>query len=607
MKKMILLVSMLAGIMTFSGCVDDKESPSVTAVRQAKAAQLTALAAQANAQAAYYQAQADDLNALREAKVAFEQAKAAYQQAQADEAKARAQEAMARAQEQIQYYANKMEEDALQHKIDMLTKQTAYENALKTADDATAALLGALYTAYNTAANALFTAQNDIAQDKIELARMQAGLVEDEDAKEILINIQNREIARQEQVIAENKAMLAVYEAQQTPAEAKTELAAAKGELAKLQNAHKTAAQAAITASQNESKANQMMSAQKYYDLVEDFAALPSQAQKFYYMEDGTEFTDYIVLQIGEVKELGKPVPATEGTWYFEAVDKDGKTTYTEVMKSIGTDNIEKTIALDNGIEAMEDYDVFTSYYQLNETGVKAYIDSISANIKNNEGVNLKKAQTDLAAAQKAVADQQKKIADLEKATPKDEAAIAAAKAELENTLQPAVEAAQTDVNLATSALDKANEQLAAIQEAFDSMAAEAENWNAAVEAVNAAREAECLAKLAERKADYDKGVQQQKVNALDAVVNGQIVGPDGNDMSLEQAISMCETNIQNAMDAIQAANEEIIKIENQDLDTSIAELENKIALAEAEIPVLQQNVDNAKAALDAALEAQGE
>ena len=140
MKKMILLVSMLAGVMTFSGCVDDKESASVTAVREAKAAQLSALAALSNAQAANQQALADTENALREAKVAYETAKAAYQQALADKANSEAQAAaaiaqqqMAAAQNEIQCLANDLEKMAIQHKIDMLNLQTQYASAAITA------------------------------------------------------------------------------------------------------------------------------------------------------------------------------------------------------------------------------------------------------------------------------------------------------------------------------------------------------------------------------------------------------------------------------------------------------------------------------------------
>lgn len=619
MKKMILLVSMLAGIMTFSGCVDDKESPSVTAVRQAKAAQLTALAALSNAQAANQQAQADKIKALTEAEVAYQQALAALKQAEAEQAKAAAQERMAQAQNEIQRLANELEQMAIDHKITMLQKQNEYEDELKKADDKTATLLGGLYSAYQTAATNLFDAQNDIAQQKIELARMQAGIVDDEEAKTILINIQNREIARQEQIIAENKAMLAVYEAQQAPDEAKAELATARGELTKLQNASKAALEAKGTALTDKRNAGNKMNAQTYQKYAKYFAQDQEYAQKFYWNEDGSQFNDYIALKNEEVKVLGKPVAATVGTWYFEVKDKDDNKTYTEVMKALDTDNIEKSIALDNGVEANDDYDAYVSYYQLNESGVKAYINAISTNIKNNESADLKAKEGKLAEAQKAVADQQKKIADLEKANPKDDAAIAAAKSELNDVLQPAVATAQTNVNLATAALQKANEQLAAIQEAFDSMASEAENWNAAVEAVNVANEAYCDAVLAERKANYDEGVQQQKVYALNAVVNGTVIGPNGSEYhydpttgssvawTVESAISACEKNIQNAMDAIQEANEAIIEIENQDLDTSIAELENEIALAEAEIPVLQAIADKAKAALEAATAAQGE
>ena len=235
MKKMILLVSMLAGVMTFSGCVDDKESASVTAVREAKAAQLNALAAYQNAQAAAQQAIADTENALREAKVALETAKAAAQQAQTEIAKAEAQKAMAAAQNEIQRLANDLEKMAIDHKIAMLKLQADYENALKNADDQSQQLLGGLYAAYQAAATNLLDAQQAIAKLKIDLAKLQAGLVDSDEAKQLSINALNRSIAYQEQNIAEWNAKLEVFEAQKAPEEAKAELVTEKAALLQLE------------------------------------------------------------------------------------------------------------------------------------------------------------------------------------------------------------------------------------------------------------------------------------------------------------------------------------------------------------------------------------
>lgn len=72
-----MMVAVLLGALTLGACVDDNESASVTAIRNAKAAQLESLAALNNAKAA-----AETVRA--EAEAALNNAKAAYQQAKAD-------------------------------------------------------------------------------------------------------------------------------------------------------------------------------------------------------------------------------------------------------------------------------------------------------------------------------------------------------------------------------------------------------------------------------------------------------------------------------------------------------------------------------------------
>lgn len=77
MKKKFMMAAVLLGALTLGSCVDDNESASVTAIRDAKAAQLSALATLYNAQAAAEAVRAD-------AEAAFNKAKANYQQAKAD-------------------------------------------------------------------------------------------------------------------------------------------------------------------------------------------------------------------------------------------------------------------------------------------------------------------------------------------------------------------------------------------------------------------------------------------------------------------------------------------------------------------------------------------
>lgn len=601
---MILLVSMLAGVMTFSGCVDDKESASVTAVREAKAAQLSALAALSNAQAANQQALADTENALREAKVAYETAKAAYQQALADKANSEAQadaaiaqQQMAAAQNEIQRLANELEEMAIRHKIAMLDLQTQYEAALKKADDQSQQLLGGLYMAYQTAATNLLDAQQEIARKKIELAKLQAGLVNSDETSQMLINDQKRIIANNEQQIAEWTAMIEVFEAQKAPEEAKAELVTEKAALSQLAQDQKKALTAANKAGQEMGEAWSDVRDQKYSDLAQDVYS-----NGFAYLVDedgnntGVSFNDYILLNSYEATSLGKPVEATVDTYWFSITDDKGNTTYTAVMNRMIRKDVSKTETVAPGVESTKTYTAYpTAYYQLNADGVKAYIAAIKANVEKNEGKALEDAQ-------KALAAQQKVVADLEKAEIKDEAAIENAK-----SLLPGL---QTDVNTAQAALDKANAQVAAIQTTFDTMAAEAANWEATIKAYNAASEAYCDAQFAVDKAYDAYTLQNKKVLALQAVVDGQIM-IDGNEYTIDGAIAYAERKIGMANRIIMFAKQEIVGLESANsggvTDLAIEKLEAEIEILEAELPALEKIVADTKAALDAATAAQAE
>lgn len=601
---MILLVSMLAGVMTFSGCVDDKESASVTAVREAKAAQLSALAALSNAQAANQQALADTENALREAKVAYETAKAAYQQALADKANSEAQVAaaiaqqqMAAAQNEIQRLANELEEMAIRHKIAMLDLQARYETALKNADDQSQQLLGGLYMAYQAAATNLLDAQQEIARKKIELAKLQAGLVNSDETSQMLINNQKRIIANNEQQIAEWTAMIEVFEAQKAPEEAKAELVTEKAALSQLAQDQKKALTAANKAGQEMGEAWSDVRDQKYSDLAQDVYS-----NGFAYLVDedgnntGVSFNDYILLNSNEATSLGKPVEATVDTYWFSITDDKGNTTYTAVMNRMIRKDVSKTETVAPGVESTKTYTAYpTAYYQLNADGVKAYIAAIKANVEKNEGKALEDAQ-------KALAAQQKVVADLEKAEIKDEAAIENAK-----SLLPGL---QTDVNTAQAALDKANAQVAAIQTTFDTMAAEAANWEATIKAYNAASEAYCDAQFAVDKAYDAYTLQNKKVLALQAVVDGQIM-IDGNEYTIDGAIAYAERKIEMANRIIMFAKQEIVGLESANsggvTDLAIEKLEAEIEILEAELPALEKIVADTKAALDAATAAQAE
>lgn len=131
MKKKFIAVSMVLGALalsstTLTSCVDDNESASVTAIRDAKAQQLTALAGLYDAQAAYHQAEAN------------------YQQAMADQIN----QNTAQDAEQWAYELEKLQKE-YEQEIAMYEQQIAsYKNQLATNMDT---YQGQLFTNYENA------------------------------------------------------------------------------------------------------------------------------------------------------------------------------------------------------------------------------------------------------------------------------------------------------------------------------------------------------------------------------------------------------------------------------------------------------------------------
>ena len=90
MKKKLMMVTLLLAGLTMGACVDDKESASVTAVRDAKTEQLESVAAMNSAAAEAKQAMAAAEAALKLAEAEAQQAYAALEKANAEYAKKQA-------------------------------------------------------------------------------------------------------------------------------------------------------------------------------------------------------------------------------------------------------------------------------------------------------------------------------------------------------------------------------------------------------------------------------------------------------------------------------------------------------------------------------------
>ena len=187
MKKKLMMVAVLLGALSLGACVDDNESASVTAIRNAKAAQLESLAKLASAQA--------DAEAVRAAaEAALNNAKAAYQQAQAD-AKA----------EETEY--NKQ-----QHALKLEKLQAEYEAAIAKAKKEAALAdqkawenvdqhIQNVYSDYTLALGQIHTLNGELINKEFELAKADIDI-------EAAQAAYNRTVATYNQTIANKTAQI---------------------------------------------------------------------------------------------------------------------------------------------------------------------------------------------------------------------------------------------------------------------------------------------------------------------------------------------------------------------------------------------------------------
>ena len=227
MKKKLMMVAVLLGALSLGACVDDNESASVTAVREAKAAQLNSIAAMNNAEAeattllAQSQAAINEAKARQEAALAdkmeaearieelkAQMAEAAYDAelaarlAEAEAAKKQAEADLQTAQAEIERLAV-----VLQLQLAKLQKAllTAQEELRQKEDDIADQKLSDLQDLADTYATALagYTGMGqDLAGEEAKMAALKADLVDweiikaaDIAAEELKIQIYNKQIA----------------------------------------------------------------------------------------------------------------------------------------------------------------------------------------------------------------------------------------------------------------------------------------------------------------------------------------------------------------------------------------------------------------------------
>lgn len=258
MKKKLMMVAVLLGVLSLGACVDDNETQSVTDVRNANAEQLQARADMNNAEAEAQKIQADAEAALMTAKADAQKAAAAKVNAEAETIKKRTElvelqkeaaglendaakienqrkqveleTALAnlevtkkQAEKDLAEVAARMELMAQNNQIELLKLQKRLANAQKALVDYNKQLAAAatqaekdkleaeqrklkrLSNKYFAAVQTLIEAQNTLADNKATLVELESGLISDQAAKEKAIAENNNTIAMFQMRIAKYK------------------------------------------------------------------------------------------------------------------------------------------------------------------------------------------------------------------------------------------------------------------------------------------------------------------------------------------------------------------------------------------------------------------
>lgn len=200
MKKKLMMVAVLLGALSLGACVDDNESASVTAIREAKKAQLESLANlnNANAEAIALAAQAEaDLKA----------AKAAYEQARADAEKANAAEQEMLNEQAKQEFALKLQ--MLQAKYaakiaEYNNLKAFYENELW---NNTEAHVQKVYNAYTKALESINTLTESKLSQQVLKSQTEAQLITAEESLKQSLASLNTEKLQKERELAKLTAM----------------------------------------------------------------------------------------------------------------------------------------------------------------------------------------------------------------------------------------------------------------------------------------------------------------------------------------------------------------------------------------------------------------
>ncbi len=293
MKKKLMMVAVLLGALSLGACVDDNESASVTAVREAKAAQLNSIAAMNNAEAEAKLIYAEAEAQLKAAEAALQQALAdkvaaeakikeleaqmaedaydaelAARLAQAEQERLTAEAAIARINGELQYYQMDLERRIAELQKELLQAQMDLQNKQDDIASQEMARLNKLAKNYSTLLYSVTEEKQSLAQLEAGKLALEAELADWQVEKEQSIAENNATIAFIDQQIALYKEYTNYTENLDALQQDKNLKEAQRDQLADKKNALYKTYNEALNAREDDEKLAEMLNAINEHELM---------------------------------------------------------------------------------------------------------------------------------------------------------------------------------------------------------------------------------------------------------------------------------------------------------------------------------------------------
>lgn len=206
MKKFLILASALFAAAVFTtSCVETVESTTVTELRNAKAAEISAYADMIKAQAKADSVEQAAYNDYLKAQAEYQKALAEYEKALADKTNANTDLARQQMEQSKQKFELELERLRKQYELDMLNLQIEMDRLYNESIDNANERINTLYLNYTTEFNKLIGLKDDLNEANLDYLKADNDIL---DAQEYVA----KETARLDALIAKSNAAIAFYE-----------------------------------------------------------------------------------------------------------------------------------------------------------------------------------------------------------------------------------------------------------------------------------------------------------------------------------------------------------------------------------------------------------